>query len=423
MKYQRPKGTRDIFQAEARKRFWLQTQCRQVLELYGFEEIEIPTFEHTELFTRSIGEGSDIVVKEMYTFTDKGERSLTLRPESTAGIIRAIIENNTTLPVRLFHYGPMFRQERPQKGRFREFYQLGVEVVGLASALVDAELIEMATRLFRQINIKDFSVAVNTVGCPNCGPGFKDELVRFLSAKKLELCEDCHYRLERNPLRVFDCKNETCRKIYSDAPKTREHLCSECLEHFEVFQEALKNYHINFSINDRLVRGIDYYTRAVFEFVSPKLGAQDSLGGGGRYDNLVEELGGPKTPATGFALGIERLVLAVDEYPEVRLKPVFVIGLGEKELAAGTRLGEQLRNQGISSVLGYSASERVTSERGALKPLLRQANSSGVRYAVIIGPDELASDSYSLKDMETGEQKTLKIDELITFLKSECKEC
>lgn len=418
MRYQRPKGTLDIMPEEAGRRFWLQTRCRQVLDLYGFQEIEIPTFEHTELFSRSLGEASEIVIKEMYTFTDRGGRSLTLRPEGTAGIIRAIIENNIKLPGRLFHFGPMFRQERPQKGRFREFYQLGVEVVGLASALVDAELIEMATRLFRNINIRDFSVAVNTIGCPDCAPEFKKELVKFLEKSKGELCKDCHYRLERNPLRVFDCKNETCRKIYKDAPKVREHLCPECQEHFEVFQAALKKYNIGFSINDRLVRGIDYYTRAVFEFISPKLGAQDSLGGGGRYDNLVEELGGPKTPATGFALGIERLLLAAEEFPLVEEKPVFVIGLGEKVLEAGIRLLKELRDQGIPAVLNYDASFR-----GELKPQLRQANTLGVRFAVIIGPDELAQNSYSLKDMETGKQVMLKLDELIAFLKSESEKC
>jgi histidyl-tRNA synthetase len=409
MKYQRPKGTRDILPDEAGRRFWLQIQCRQVLALYGFREIEIPTFEQTELFSRSIGEASDIVVKEMYTFTDKGGRSLTLRPESTAGIIRAVVENAIKLPARLFHFGPMFRQERPQKGRFREFYQLGVEAVGLASGLVDAELIEMATRLFKQINIRDFEVAINTVGCPNCAPQFKSELVSFLAGKKAELCEDCNYRLERNPLRVFDCKNETCRKIYLDAPKVREHLCPECHEYFEEFQEGLKRYKIDYRINDRLVRGIDYYTRSVFEFVSPKLGAQDSLGGGGRYDNLVEELGGPKTPATGFALGIERLLLAAEAFPEPPKKPVFIIGLGEKEFAAGIRLSAELKSRGVAAVLGYDELK--------LKPQLRQANISGARYVVIIGPDEIDQGVYALKDMETGEQKMLKIEELIDRLK------
>ncbi len=409
MKYNRPKGTRDILPPESLRKHWVETKFRKIVERYGFVEVTTPIFEHTELFLRSTGESTDIVTKQMYTFTDQANRSLTLRPEGTPGVVRAIIENGVKIPNRFFYIGPMFRYERPQKGRYREFYQLGVEIIGEASPEIDAEVIEIGANFFSTIGIDDCLTQINSVGCPKCRPKFRQELVNFLTGKQDKICQDCQIRLKKNPLRIFDCKNESCQKIYELAPKVRASLCSECADHFNKVITALDQRKISYTINDRMVRGLDYYTKTAFEYVSTKLGAQDSLGGGGRYDNLVEELGGPKTPAIGFALGEERiLIVAQPPNRVVQPKLVAIIYWSEKELPYAKQLAKELRNIGISVYLNY--------ELKKLRTQLGYANALNARYAIIIGEDEVAKNVLTLRDMESGKQETISYQELLTRL-------
>lgn len=410
MRYHRPKGTRDILSDEALLREWVLNKFKRIVRVYGFEEIQTPTFESTELFIRSSGEASEIVTKQMYSFKDKKGRDISLRPEGTAGVIRAILENGMKIPCRLFYIEPMFRYEKPQKGRFREHLQFGIEVIGEQNPEVDAEIIEMATEMLEEVGVR-VNTVINTVGCRKCQLEFKKALSEFLRRKKDELCKDCQTRMEKNPLRVFDCKNEKCQKIYSFAPKIEDYLCDECKSHFDKLKKALK---IDYRLNPKLVRGLDYYTRTVFEFESEKLGAQSSLGGGGRYDDLVEEMGGPKTPALGLGLGIDRILLAMERKPDIKRMTVFIAPLGEKAVREGKLLLKKLRDRGIPAIMDY--------EEKKLKEYLRRANLYRVRYSIIIGSDELSKRVYSLKDMEKGEQFSLKEKELIGFLKERCSQ-
>jgi histidyl-tRNA synthetase len=411
MKYARPKGTRDILPPESFKKYWVETIFRQTVSQYGFVEITTPVFEPTELFLRATGESTDIVTKQMYTFTDQGERSLTLRPEGTPGVVRAIIENSIKLPVRFFYIEPMYRYERPQKGRYREFYQLGIEVIGETSPALDAEVIEIGARFFSAVGIEDCSIQINSVGCPECRPKFRQELLTFLSDKKDKLCFDCNVRLEKNPLRVFDCKKEDCQKIYEDAPKVRQSLCAECANHFASVTKVLTERNIKYNINERMVRGLDYYTKTAFEYISTKLGAQDSLGGGGRYDNLIEELGGPRTPAIGFALGEDRTIL-VAEPPEAVMQPklISIIYFSEKELPYAIKLASELRQAAISVYLNYDLNK--------LRTQLSFADTLKARYAIIIGEDEIARGVLTLRDMVSGEQQNITNNEIVKKLNS-----
>ena len=409
MKYTRPKGTRDISPPESLKKSWVEEIFRKTVGKYGFNEILTPIFEHTELFLRSTGESTDIVTKQMYTFTDQAQRSLTLRPEGTPGVVRAIIENGIKIPARFFYIGPMYRYERPQKGRYREFYQLGIEVIGEASPEIDAEVIEIGYQFFTSVGIQDCTIQINSVGCPECRPEFRQELFNFLSDKKDQICYDCKIRLEKNPLRVFDCKKETCQKIYQAAPKVRNSLCRDCANHFTALTIALNDRDIKYTINDRMVRGLDYYTKTAFEYISSKLGAQDSLGGGGRYDNLVEELGGPKTPAIGFALGEDRTIL-VSEPSKTIIQPklIAIIYLSEKELANAKELAAELRKAEILVYLNY--------ELKKLRTQMSYADVLKVSHAIIIGEDEIAKGVLTLRNMASGEQQTIPRSEIIKKL-------
>lgn len=409
MKYNRPKGTRDILPPESFKKSWVEQVFRQMVSRYGFVEVTTPIFEHTELFLRSTGESTDIVTKQMYTFTDRAGRSLTLRPEGTPGVVRAIIENRKKIPNRFFYIGPMYRYERPQKGRYREFYQLGIEVMGEASPEIDAEVIEIGYNFFQAVGINDCLIQLNSIGCPKCRPQFRQTLVNFLFDKKDKICADCQTRLEKNPLRVFDCKNENCQKIYENGPKIRQALCVECDHHFNAVRAGLAERGIQYTINDRMVRGLDYYTKTAFEYSSMKLGAQDSLGGGGRYDNLIEELGGTPTPAIGFALGEERILLVAEPSGAV-IQPqlISIIYLSEKELPYAKQLAKELRAAGISVYLNYDLAK--------LRTQLSYADGLKARYAIIIGEDEVAKNSLTLRDMESGSQKSIPRSEIITYL-------
>ena len=311
-----PRGTKDILPPESNKWSQVEALLRRLSNMYNFQEIRTPIFEHTELFTRTVGESTDIVQKEMYTFEDKGGRSLTLRPEGTAPVVRAFLEHGLdggALPVKFFYLGPMFRYEKPQAGRYREFMQFGVEILGSPSPFSDVEVIQIGVRIAEELGLIGTTLFINTIGCPLCRKEYREDLVKFLSERVSDLCPDCQSRLETNPLRVLDCKNPSCRKVTAQAPQMHEYLCAECQEHWDMLRSILTSMGMEYKVDPTLVRGLDYYTRTVFEIKWPPLGAQDTIVGGGRYDGLVEELGGKPTPGVGFALGLERLLLASDK--------------------------------------------------------------------------------------------------------------
>lgn len=408
MRYQKPKGTKDFLPQEAMRATDVEEKFRGISSLFGFQEIRTPILEHSELFFRATGEGTDIVQKEMYLFKDKSGRELALRPEGTPGVIRAVIEEKLKPPLRLFYLGPMFRYERPQKGRIRQHTQLGVEILGEKGPYVDAEIILLAKTFFAEIGIKDYRVDINSLGCSACASSFKEELKGFLSKEREKICPDCQDRLWRNPLRVLDCKNETCQNIYESAPKINKCLCLSCSKHFATFISYLTELGIkNYWIADKLVRGIDYYTRTVFEFVSEKLGAQHSFGGGGRYDNLFSDLGGEETPAIGFALGLERILLIAEEKEKLR-KLVFLVFLSPEDFRKGKEIINILRSAKIPVIVG-EIGER-------LKTQLKQANSYNADWTVILGEEELKRGVVAVKDMKTGEQKEIKKESLVDFL-------
>ncbi len=410
-KHSRPKGTRDFIPPESKQKLLIESTFRQLAYLYGYQEVVTPTFEHTEVFVKASGASSDIVTKEMYTFTDRAERSLTLKPEGTPGVVRAVLENRLKIPCRLFYIAPCFRYNRPQKGRYREFYQLGIEAIGEASPLVDAEVVQFGVKFFEHLGVAECSVKVNSIGCRECRPEFRQTLVTFLEQKKHSLCLDCHERLKLSPLRVFDCKKETCQMLLAGAPVPRKYLCPQCQAHFAQFTELLSRTGITFEIDDRLVRGLDYYNRTTFEFVSPVLGAQNSLGGGGRYDYLFEEFGGLKTPAIGLAIGLERTLLAMPAKTAEhnRRNFVFLIWTGEKELTNAQNLLAQLRAHGIPCQMSYDTPK--------LKRQLHLADITGATCALIVGADELQRGTYALKNLLTGEQIEVPAKELFFRLK------
>jgi len=420
MRYQAPKGTFDILPPESRKWQWLEAVARQTAELFGFQEIRTPIFESTEIFSRGIGEVTDIVEKEMYTFTDKGERSLTLRPEFTAPVVRAFIEHNLDKKAeaqKFYYLGPIFRYERPQAGRFRQAHQFGVEAFGLDSPLLDAEVIALAYTFYRSLGLKDLKVDLNTIGCNNeeCRKKYTRHLIEYLFGEKENLCSDCQRRSGQNPLRTLDCKNPQCREIVKSAPQIADFLCPECRSHHQLVKEHLESLAIPYQENPQIVRGLDYYTRTVFEVISEDLGAQNTLCGGGRYDNLVETLGGRATPAVGFAAGIERALMVREKQAgEPKLsKPLDIMILPLKsgdsleiEKACAVWAGK-LRTAGLKTHLELQKS---------LKAALKQAGETGVEFCLILGEDEIKEDKLTLKNLEKTAQITLdkaRFEELI----------
>lgn len=403
MAIQRPKGTQDLLPGTIEQWQYLEETMRNVCREYGFEEIRTPIFEATELFMRGVGQTTDIVNKEMYTFLDKGDRSMTLRPEMTASVCRAYVEDKLygqPQPVKLYYMGPMFRYERPQSGRFRQFHQFGVEVLGADQAVVDAEVISLVWNLCQRLGLTGLEVHVNSVGCPVCRAKHRELLQEFLMTKRDNLCKDCLDRFERNPLRILDCKNPTCQAVTIGAPTTRDTLCEECNTHFERVVTFLDVAGVVFSVNPRLVRGLDYYTKTAFEVMVEDIGAQSSICGGGRYDGLVEEIGGPPTPGFGFAMGMERVLLALQaqhKLPEEKSGMfAMLVALGEKAQTEGFALVNVLRSQGIPvsmDLLGRS-----------LKAQLKAADRQGARYALILGEQELEKKMLLIKDLRLGEQ-------------------
>lgn len=387
--------------------------ARQIFSVYGFHEIRTPIMESTAVFSRSIGESTDIIEKEMYTFTDKGGRSISLRPEGTASVVRSYVENHLDklpAPQKFYYVGPMFRYERPQSGRFRQFYQIGVEAFADATPRMDAEVIAMLERLLSGIGLEGISFQINSIGCQQCRPGYRDALLGFFSHKKENLCDDCRRRYDKNPLRILDCKANTCKEQRQGAPKITDHLCEGCRSHFEKLQSLLSLLQVSYSLNADMVRGLDYYTRTTFEVTSQSLGAHNAVAAGGRYDRLVSEFGGPETPAVGFALGMER-VIELLKTAEVRMPPspsVFFAVLGDAAGSACLVFAEQLRKQGFWAEIGDAAS--------SLKSQMRRADRMAVRHVFIMGDDELRSGMLKWKNLADASQGELKISDMELFL-------
>ena len=414
MKYRRPRGLQDILPDSVGEWQSAEATFRTISRRYGYEEIRTPVFEDTELFVRAVGEDTDIVSKEMYTFQDRSEHSLTLRAEGTAPTIRAYLENNLAGQdkerlVKLAYIGPIFRYDRPQAGRYRQHHQCGAEAIGSSNPAVDAEIMELAMSFYRAVGIEEVELRLNSVGCPACAPAYITVLKAELGARIGEMCEDCGRRLETNPLRVLDCKQDACKAITDDVPKMREQLCEECAVHFEAVLAHLGDLGISYVLDFRIVRGLDYYTKTAFEFVAAGLGAQDSIGGGGRYDGLVEQCGGRPTPGVGIGMGLERVLLVREALGltagEEPRRGVLVVTLGDEAWREGVKLVAELRGAGIEAEVDY--------RQRSLRAQMRFADNSGFAEAVIIGDDELAKGIAVVRDMATSEQVEVPRSELI----------
>jgi histidyl-tRNA synthetase len=413
--YQAARGTTDILPAEQPYWRYVDKAIEDVTRLYGYQRIDTPVFEDTRLFSRSAGEYTDIVQKEMYTFEDRGGNSLTLKPEGTPAVCRAYIQHgmsNLPRPVKLYYVSPIFRYDRPQAGRYRQHYQFGCEAIGEADPALDAEVIDMAWRFYRSLGLEKLSLQLNSIGCKLCRPAYLVALKEHYARQPGGLCADCRVRLEKNPLRLLDCKQATCQRAADSAPKSFDYLCPDCAEHFSRLQHYLGRLGIPFTLDHRLVRGLDYYTRTVFEVQPEVEGGQSTIGGGGRYDDLIEELGGRPTPALGFATGIERIILNIREQkisvPVTPAPKVLIACLGEAAREAAMKLASSLRQAGVGAVM-------ATGER-SLKAQLRQAGSLGVRYTVIIGEEEVKNGSATVRDMAGARQQTVPAGKLVDLL-------
>jgi histidyl-tRNA synthetase len=407
------KGTHDILPAEARLWQAAEAAAKDHFELYGYREIRTPVFEATELFEKGTGQTSDIVIKEMYTFTDKGGRSITLRPEYTPSIARAIIEHRLYLepaPLRFYYIGPMFRYDKPQKGRYRQFHQADVEVFGEADPAIDAELVEMADSLLAKLQVEGVEILINSVGCPKCRPAYLNELRRAAEGKRAEFCPDCQRKIETNPLRIFDCKVKRCRELAADFPLITESLCRECADHFAGFRKHLEAYGLRYRVEPRLVRGIDYYTKNTFEVVTSHAGQQNAILGGGRYDDLMRQYGGPDLCATGFAMGMERLLEVAK--PETRSKKfVYIAYMGEEAKTEAAILAKIFRKRNIECLLEF--------KKRSLPDQLSRASKLRASWALIIGENEIRNKRWTLKDLSTGQQYIDNEKALIQLLLSE----
>lgn len=411
-----PRGTKDILPDTVGDWNYIEGEIRELCRRFGYNEIRTPMFEHTELFQRGIGEGTDVVDKEMYTFTDRGERSITLRPENTASAVRAYLQNKLYAEsnlVKLFYIGSMFRYDRPQAGRMREFHQFGVEALGEANPAVDAEVILLAVNLLEGFGLKDLELSINSVGCPKCRGKYRIMLQDFFRDKLDDLCEDCRSRFDRSPLRILDCKKDSDKEYMADAPKITDALCDECADHFAKLQQHLTNADISFKHDPRLVRGLDYYTKTAFEIKYPPLGAQSAVAGGGRYDGLIEEMGGNPTPAVGFAAGLERLLLALQSQQLLpdknRQVDAYIVALGEAAQSEGFKILNDLRKSGLAAAMDFAGR--------SMKAQMKQANKLNAKYAVIMGDDEIAEGVVMLRSMADSSQEKLPTSELVAKIK------
>ena len=400
------KGTQDMLPKDAYKWHYIESVAQNVAKQFDFKEIRTPVFEKTELFQRGVGDTTDVVQKEMYTFDDKGGRSITLRPEGTAGAMRSILEHglfNEALPIKSYYVTSCYRYEKPQAGRLREFHQFGVECIGAPSPTADAEVIMLGAKILDRLQIKNISLEINSIGCPTCRAKYTQALKDYFSQYKDKLCDTCLSRLDRNPMRILDCKSPICKEIASDAPVILDYLCDECKEHFEKVKSYLDAAEIKYTINPQIVRGLDYYTKTVFEFITTEIGSQGAVCAGGRYDGLAEELGGPKLPSLGFAMGLERILILMEkqncEFPIDDVADVYVAPMGENATAEAIKLCNELREEGFTAVTDLSG-------RG-LKAQMKYANKIGTKFSMVIGDNELENKKATLKNMITGENQEI----------------
>ena len=411
-----PKGTKDVLPQDAYKWQYVESVARDTAKLFNLSEIRTPTFEHTELFQRGVGDTTDVVTKEMYTFKDKGDRSITLKPEGTAGAARSFIENgmaNGVLPAKLFYITPAFRYERPQAGRLREFHQFGVEIFGAKCAQTDAEAITAADALLKKLGLQ-VKLYINSIGCKACRAEYNKALKAFFAPHLENLCYDCKTRFEKNPLRLLDCKEENCKKINATAPSMLDYLCEDCKNHFEEVKSCLTLAGVEYEIDNRIVRGLDYYTRTVFEFVSTAIGAQGTVCAGGRYDGLIEELGGNSVPAVGFAAGIERLLIVMEQtgvvIPEPERPTVYLAGMDNECRKKAFELAASLRSAGVFAEIDHM-------ER-SVKAQFKYADKLGAKYVAVIGGNELAESVMNVKNMSSGESEKVGFDQAVAYFSS-----
>ena len=413
-----PRGTNDILPPVSLKWQYILDKARDLMERYNYKEIKTPIFEYTELFQRGIGEVTDIVEKEMYTFEDKGGRSLTLRPEGTASVMRSFMEHKIygrAQPSKYFYFGPMFRYERPQSGRYRQFYQFGAEALASNDPAIDAEMISMGLTLMEELGLKesDLEVYINSIGCTECRGDYLEELKNYLNNHKDKLCDDCKKRLERNPLRVLDCKNESCSRVVNDAPKITDYLCEDCNNHFNSVKSYLNQLDVNYVVDPKLVRGLDYYTNTAFEIKYTGLGAQDTVFAGGRYNGLAEEIGGRDLPAIGFAMGVERLLLTLEkediELPIDNNIDLYITTIGDEAKRKGFEYVNLLRKTGLKTEMDYMG-RSVGSQ-------MKAADRMNASYTIILGGDELKSGSATVRNMKSGEEIDISLDDLVEEMK------
>ncbi|OQB25341.1 MAG: Histidine--tRNA ligase [Firmicutes bacterium ADurb.Bin182] len=417
MQIRAPKGTRDVIPQESYKWQYVENIIREKCDKYCLNEIRTPIIEHTELFLRGVGDTTDIVQKEMYTFLDKGDRSITLKPEGTAGAVRMFLENNLfneAQPTKMYYVNsPVFRYDKPQAGRFREHHQFGIEIFGAERASADAECIKLALDVITSVGVQDLSVNINSIGCPECRPAYNHSLKEYLKKNYGGLCETCKGRFETNPLRILDCKEDHCRQIVSSVPHILDYLCKECADHFKELKECLASAGIRYSVNPHIVRGLDYYTKTVFEIIFDRIGSQGAVCGGGRYDCLIEQLGGPPVPGVGFGMGMERLLLVAEnqgvKFPEPKRADIFIATFGNTARIAGFRLVNKLRDSGFKAEFDHVGR--------SMKAQFKYANKLNARYVASLGDDEMSAGVIKLKHMNTGEERTVPYDSIIEFIK------
>ncbi len=421
MKYKSITGMRDVLPEEQPYWRWIEQKLHEITQIYGYKRIDPPILEETSLFIRGVGDTTDIVEKEMYTFNDKGDNSVTMRPEFTAGVMRTYLQNGLHMqakPVKLYSMGPVFRYERPQAGRFRQHTQFNVEALGEQDPLLDLEVMSIAWQLYAELGFKGLAFQLNSTGCPKCRPAYIETLKTYYQAHYDEICDDCKRRLGKNPLRLLDCKVETCQPVIAQAPVISEHLCEECEDHFSTLKRYLDKTGRAYSVNHKLVRGLDYYTKTVFEVWAQGIGSQNAMCGGGRYDGLIEQLGGPSTPGIGFGSGIERIILSMKEQgiepPALKSIDVFIAHMGESAKDKAIELTFALRQHGIPALISFGSDRSIKSQ-------MKEANRNSAKYAVILGDQEIEQGVAAVKDLEEGTQTEIKMADFIDYFTNKMK--